>query len=268
MAANPRVVSLAPSATAILTAAGLDAHVVGATVHSSTDKPVVGGWLNPDFDRVAELDADAVCTCDDLQSDVAAAARDRGYDVVHVAPATLAEVFDSFPVVCDAAGDAGAGATLAEDCRDHLARVADAVAGRDRPTVYCEEWADPPMAAGNWVPDLVRAAGGSAPLVAPGDRSAEVDPETVAAADPDHVMLHPCGKGERGDPEAFEARGWNLDASVHAVDDSLLNQPSPAVVSGVDRLARLLHPDAGLPEPWEPAAATATPPATESDEGK
>ncbi|ELZ83369.1 putative iron-III ABC transporter periplasmic substrate-binding protein [Haloferax gibbonsii ATCC 33959] len=262
MAAHPRVVSLAPSATAILDAAGLDAHVVGATAHSPTDKPVVGGWLNPDFDRVDELDADAVCTCDDLQSDVAAAARDRGYDVFHVAPATLAEVFDSFPVVCDAAGDASAGATLAEDCRDHLARVADAVDDRDRPTVYCEEWADPPMAAGNWVPDLVRAAGGSAPLVAPGERSAEVDPETVAAADPDHVVLHPCGKGERGDPEAFEARGWNLDAAVHAVDDSLLNQPSPAVVSGVDRLARLLHPDADFPEPWEPATAT------ESDEGK
>ena len=30
----------------------------------------------------------------------------------------------------------------------------------DLPTVVCVEWIDPLMAAGNWVPDLVTAAGG------------------------------------------------------------------------------------------------------------
>ncbi|WP_411965672.1 helical backbone metal receptor [Haloferax sp. YSMS24] len=254
MAEPSRVVSLAPSATAILDAAGLADRVVGATVHSALDRPAVGGWLNPDFDRIDALDPDVLCTCDDLQEDVAAEARDRGFDVEHVAPATLDEVFDTFPTICDAAGDVAAGASLAGDCRQHLDSVATALTDEARPTVYCEEWADPPMAAGNWVPDVVRAAGGAYPFLDAGERSREVTRETVESAAPDHVVLHPCGKGERGDPAAFTARNWDVDADVHAIDDSLLNQPSPALLGGIDRLARCFHPDADLPDPWSPPA--------------
>ncbi|MFC7204323.1 helical backbone metal receptor [Haloferax namakaokahaiae] len=246
----PRVVSLAPSTTAILDAAGLDARLVGVTAHCSVERPVVGGWLNPDYDRLDALDPDVVCTCDDLQADIATELDERGYTVAHVAPATLDEVFDSFVEVCAAAGTPDAGERLAASCRDHLADIRAALTDEPTPTVYCEEWADPPMAAGNWVPDAVRAAGGSYPFLDAGVRSREVTPEAVADADPDHVVLHPCGKGERGDIEGFAAREWNLDAAVHAVDDSLLNQPSPALLAGIDHLARLFHPKADLPAPW------------------
>ncbi|WP_416838978.1 helical backbone metal receptor [Haloferax sp. DFSO52] len=252
MTEPPRVVSLAPSATAILTAAGLTGRVVGATVHSALDRPRVGGWLNPDFDRLDALDPDVLCTCDDMQHDIAAEARTHGFDVVHVAPATLDEVFDTFSTVCEAAGDADAGKRLAAECQRHLDRVDAAVGDESRPTVYCEEWADPPMAAGNWVPDVVRAAGGSYPFLEAGERSREIPRKAVEAAAPDHVVLHPCGKGTRGDPAAFEARNWGVDADVHAIDDSLLNQPSPALMGGIDRLARCFHPHADLPEPWSP----------------
>ncbi len=100
------------------------------------------------------------------------------------------------------------------------------------------------MAAGNWVPDAVRAAGGRYPFVDPGERSREVAGEVVEAADPDHVVLHVCGRGERSDPDAVRSREWAIDAPIHVVDDDLLNQPSPALIDGVERLAELLHPEA------------------------
>ncbi|KAB1196985.1 MULTISPECIES: helical backbone metal receptor [Haloferax] len=252
MTGSPRVVSLAPSATAILDAAGLAPHVVGTTVHATLDRPTVGGWLNPDFERIDALDPDVLCTCDDLQQDIADEARNRGFDVVHVAPTTLDEVFETFPTICGAAGDAAAGEALVADCRRQLDRVAAAVEDEPRPTVYCEEWADPPMAAGNWVPDVVRAAGGSYPFLDAGERSREITQDAVEAAAPDHVVLHPCGKGERGDSAEFDARDWNVDADVHVVDDSLLNQPSPALMGGIDTLARLFYPNLDLPDRWSP----------------
>ena len=248
---TPRVVSLAPSATA--TVAALDAAdaLVGVTHHCAppaaagsshgADPVAVGGWLNPDLDRVADLDPDVVFTSDGLQADLAEDCRDRGFDVRHRAPATLDEVIATFAARGADVGRPAAGERLATAARDRLDRVADAVAGRPRPTVYCEEWSDPPMAAGNWVPDAVRAAGGRYPFVDAGDRSREVDLETVEAADPDHVVVHVCGHGDRVDPETVENRDWNVDAPVHVVDDSLLNQPSPALLDGVERLAGLLH---------------------------
>ena len=248
---TPRVVSLAPSATA--TVAALDAAdvLIGVTHHCAppaaagsshgADPVAVGGWLNPDLDRVADLDPDVVFTSDGLQADLADDCRDRGFDVRHRAPATLEEVIATFAARGADVGRPAAGERLATDARDRLDRVADAVAGRPRPTVYCEEWSDPPMAAGNWVPDAVRAAGGRYPFVDAGDRSREVALETVEAADPDHVVVHVCGHGDRVDPETVENRDWNVDAPVHVVDDSLLNQPSPALLDGVERLAGLLH---------------------------
>ena len=250
--APARIVSLAPSATATLSAMGAGEVVVGVTTHCGLDRPRVGGWLNPDHDRLADLDPDLVCTADPLQAGVRDGLRDRGYDVCHVEPATLDAVIDSFETLGRAAGRPEAGRRLAADARDRLAAVGRRVpdppdaSGADssvdpRPVVYCEEWGDPPMAAGNWVPEAVAAAGGRYPFCDPGDRSREVTEERVTAVDPDHAVIHHCGHGDRADPALLADRGWDLDAAVHVLDDDLLNQPSPALLDGIERLADLLH---------------------------
>ncbi len=255
---TPRVVSLAPSATATLDRMGAADLLVGVTHHCDPgadagiahgiDPSPIGGWLDPNLDRVVGLDPDLVCTSDGLQAEVADACRERGLRVSHAEPETLDDVLERFRDLGTAVGREAAAEALARDARGRLDGVADAVAHvtdhQDRPVVYCEEWSDPPMAAGNWVPDAVRAAGGRYPFVDPGERSREVDAETVEAADPDHVVLHVCGHGDRVDPDVVHDRDWAIDASVHVLDDSLLNQPSPALIDGIERLAVRLHPDA------------------------
>lgn len=243
-----RVVSLAPSATETLQALGASDRLVGRTHHCEADCPPVGGWLNPDFEAVADRDPDLVLTADDLQAEVAEQLRARGHEVFHAAPATLDEVLDSFAEVGAAVGVPEAGHALADRARNRLDRVDRLTPDDDRPVVYCEEWSDPPMAAGNWVPEAVRAAGGRCPLVDPGERSREVSVAEVEATAPDHVVLHVCGHGAGADPDAIRERDWSLPAirrgNVHVVDDSLLNQPSPKLVEGVETLASLFHPEA------------------------
>jgi len=256
---SPRVVSLAPSATATLSAMGAAGTLVGVTHHCDPpadagsehgSAPVaVGGWIDPDLDRVTALDPDVVLTSDALQAEVVAACRERGLDVHHREPATLEDVLDGFAARGATVGRPDAGEALLAACRHRLDRVASAIEAGEtdedstRPIVYCEEWSDPPMAAGNWVPDAVRAAGGRYPFVDSGHRSREVDAGTVESEAPDHVVLHVCGHGDRIDPESFQERDWAVDAPVHVLDDSLLNQPSPALIDGIERLNRLLHSD-------------------------
>ncbi|MFW5938994.1 MAG: cobalamin-binding protein [Halolamina sp.] len=241
-----RLVSLAPSATATLVSMGAADELVGATFHCDlsevdSDPVRVGGWLNTDFDAVADRSPDLVLTSDALQRETRDELRERGLAVHHTEPGTLEEAVDGVADLGRAVGNPEAGAELAADARERLRAVRAAVADEPRPTVYCEEWADPPMAAGNWVPEAVDAAGGEYPFAAPGERSAAVAESDVVAADPDYVILHPCGKGDRADPDEFRAREWALDAEVHVVDDSLLNQPSPNLIAGVERLAGILH---------------------------
>ncbi|WP_435063139.1 helical backbone metal receptor [Halobaculum sp. EA56] len=257
-----RIVSLAPSATATVaalaaagspdggrTSHGLDVvdRLVGVTracdPPAGADPTVVGGWPNPDLDAVERLDPDAVLTCDPLQRETAGALRERGLPVTHAEPTRLTDVFEYVASVGDAVGGPGAGERLADECRERVARVREAVPDdpAERPVVYAEEWGDPPMAAGNWVPDAVAAAGGRSPFVAPGERSAAADREAVEAADPDHAVLHWCGEDREPSGTELADRGWDVDATVHVVDDSLLNQPSPRLIDGVETLAGLLH---------------------------
>jgi iron complex transport system substrate-binding protein len=235
-----RVVSLAPSATNVVAALDAADRLVGRTTHCSVDAPAVGGWLNPDYEAVADRDPDVVLTSDALQAEIRDDLRDRGFAVRHVEPATLDGVLDSFAEIGAAVGLPERGERLEADCRERVEAVRER-APDDRPVVYCEEWADPPMAAGNWVTDAVEAAGGRYPFVPAGERSREADPETVRDAGPDHAVVHVCGTGEQTD--ADPAARWGLDADVHVVDDSLLNQPSPRLVDGIEHLADLLRED-------------------------
>ena len=66
------------------------------------------------------------------------------------------------------------------------------------PRVLALEWLDPPFAGGHWVPEMIDLAGGEDVIARPGDHSARLTWEQVAAADPDVIVVMPCGFDEAG----------------------------------------------------------------------
>lgn len=245
-----RLVSLAPSATSTVRALGAAERLVAVTDHDDIDTvPALGGWLTPALDRLESLAPDLVLTADPLQRDLRDTVADRGYRTFHHEPTTLGAVLDGFAAIGEAIGAPDAGQSLAQASRRRIEAVRQATPddGADRPVIYCEEWPDPPMAAGNWVPEAVAAAGGRYPFNDAGARSERIDPETVATADPAHVVVHHCGIGEAAQTDVTER--WDLDAHLHVIDDGLLNQPGPRLVDGIERLAELIHDvDASPPD--------------------
>ncbi len=79
--------------------------------------------------------------------------------------------------------------------RDQLARVASLVVGRPRPRLAVLEWTDPPYSPGHWIPDLIAAAGALSVLGTPGGRSVQIGWAELAAAQPDLIVVAPCGYG-------------------------------------------------------------------------
>ena len=120
------------------------------------------------------------------------------------------------------------------------------------PTVAMIEWLDPPMAAGNWVPELVRLSGGNDVLGKAGAHSHWITWDDVAAADPDVVVLVPCGftldrtRAEAGSaavrPHLERLRAFQ-EGRCFAVDGhNLFNRPGPRLVDSLELLAEILHP--------------------------
>jgi iron complex transport system substrate-binding protein len=114
------------------------------------------------------------------------------------------------------------------------------------------EWLDPPMAAGNWVPELVSLAGGRDVLGKPGEHSYWITWDDVIAADPDIVILVPCGFTldrvvAEAEAPAIRNRLKMLRAfrtgRIYAVDGHhLFNRPGPRLVDSLEVLAEILHP--------------------------
>jgi iron complex transport system substrate-binding protein len=280
-----RIASLLPSATEIVYALGLGDDLVAVTfecdepTRARLDNAVVVGGLDTegltpgqvdalvrehvaagtDLYRLDEatlrtLDPDLVLTQDLCQ--VCALPAQRITDalpalssaarVTTLDPHSLDDVLRSIVTIAAAAGVAARGRALVDGLRARLRAVAETVSGRPRPRVAMLEWVDPPFAAGHWVPDLVTAAGGESVHGVAGGRSVEVAWSALAAAQPDVVIVAPCG--------------YDLDAAceqaatvlalvpprvpVWAIDaDGLVVRPGPRLVDGVESLASVLHPD-------------------------
>ena len=120
--------------------------------------------------------------------------------------------------------------------------------------VRVPEWIDPLMAGGNWMPELVAAAGGRNMLGAAGKPSGVMQWDEVVAADPEVVVIAPCGYGlERTKAElpVLTARpGWEAlaaarDGRVYCADgNAFFNRPGPRLAETVEMLAEMLHPAA------------------------
>jgi iron complex transport system substrate-binding protein len=195
--------------------------------------------------------------------------------VISLDPETLDEVLDDVVLLAEAAGVPERGERLREDLRRRLARAAAAVDGAERPRVAALEWLDPPYAGGHWVPEMVALAGGTDVLGEAGGKSVVVGWDEVAAAQPDVVVVMPCGL--YADEAAAQARARadrlrSLGAErIVAVDAaSSFSRPGPRLVDGVELLAHLLHPElaaapAGIAwEPLEPASWESTAPSSRS----
>ncbi len=284
-----RLVSLLPSATEIVYALGLGDDLVGVTFEcdepaaARAEKEVVVGGRDTSGMSPAEIDAyvraqlaagadlytlhtgalarlrpDLILTQDlcrvcALPSGHVTEALDYlgcQADVLSLDPYRLEEVLDTILAVGMRTGTADRAARLVAGLRGRLAAVAARVAGRPRPRVAVVEWVDPPFAAGHWIPDLVTVAGGEPVAARPGRRSEPLTWPEVVAADPDLVLVAPCGYHLAGAvSQAAAVTAGVAGIPVWAIDaDSLVVRPGPRLVDGVEAIAAILHPDA-MPAP-------------------
>lgn len=287
----PRVISLLPSATEVICAIGLGETLVGrshecdfppgverlpavstaridaqaldpAQIDAAVAAAISSGQqlYGVSADDLAALAPDVVVTqtlcrvCavegDGVRSALRARALDA--DVVELEPEGVAGVLETIVRLGDLLGARDAARDLLRDAEARLAAVEAAVADRPRPGVVVVEWTDPPYAAGHWVPELVKIAGGRELLGAAGMSSFRTTWEAIRALAPEVVIIAPCGFDlERtqaeatpekvslwlaGTPALRGGRVWAIDANAY------LSRPGPRIVDGAELIAAILHP--------------------------
>src|SRR5919201_179022 len=238
-----RIVSLVPSATEMLFALGRGDEVVAVThecdfPESALNLPkvtrdVIGPGVEPaEVDRavcelteegrsIYELDdgelehlqpdlivTQALCSvCAVSEDDVRALAQrlDPAPRVVSLDPHTLGEVLGDVRTLAQETDAKDAGVDLVKDAASRIDRVRLAVRASEPVRVAALEWLDPVFVAGHWTPQLIEYAGGYDVLRLPGEHSEQRSWDEVRAAEPEVVIVMPCGyDADRALEEAYE----------------------------------------------------------------
>jgi iron complex transport system substrate-binding protein len=293
MSKSPRIISLLPSATEIVAALGFADHLVGRShecdfphrveklpICSSSKvssrqnsyeidervKEIVAEGLSVyrvDADLLRELRPDviltqtqcAVCavTPRDLEEAICTwvGAPPR---IISLEPNNLGDVWSDIRRIGEALDVSPRTAELVDGLTTRLAGIKEkAQTARTRPTVAANEWLKPLMAGGNWMPELIEIAGGLSLFARPGEHSLWLEWARLSEADPDVILLLPCGfriaQTIRDLNLLTENPAWaNLRAvkagRVCLIDGHhFFNRPGPRLVESAEIVAEILHPD-------------------------
>jgi iron complex transport system substrate-binding protein len=217
-----------------------------------------------DADELHELKPDIIVTqsqCEvcavsmrDVEEAVGAWVGGSQPRIVSLSPSTLGDVLNDMGRVALVLGVGAQGVKMVSELNRRMTTIAQAASrAAARPRIACIEWIDPLMAAGNWMPELIAMAGGENLFGVAGQHSPWMKFEELAAANPDIVLIMPCGFDmERASGEMSTLTGRSEWSSLNAVrggkvfladGNQYFNRPGPRIVESLEILAEMLHPE-------------------------
>jgi iron complex transport system substrate-binding protein len=174
-------------------------------------------------------------------------------EIVSLQPDSLDQIWQDFRRVARALDVAEKGEYVITELERRMTAHCPPPDAGPLPRVACIEWVEPLMAAGNWTPELIAMAGGVNLFGENGRHSPWLTWEELAEADPDVVIVAPCGFGlARTSQEMHwmtERAGWSglravREGRVYLADGNrYFNRPGPRVVETLEALVEMLHPE-------------------------
>lgn len=174
--------------------------------------------------------------------------------LIPLAPNALSDIWADIRRIADAMGVSERGRALVQQLQERMAAIAKknerlAV----RPRVAAIEWIDPLMAGGNWMPELIGMAGGVNLFGEAGKHSPWMTWEALIQADPDVLLVLPCGfdipRTRKELPALTAHPAWPAlkavrEKQVYLLDgNQYFNRPGPRLAESIEILAEIFHSD-------------------------
>ena len=251
-----RVISLAPSITEIVYALEQGNRLKGVTRHSdypreATKLPRIGSYVRLDIERIVALNPDlCIATKDGNPKAVIDRLESLKIPVYVVNPHNLDTILETILEIGAILNAGDRAKTLATRMRTRIQRVKSRVAQVNyRPRVFFQIGISPIVSAGTdtFIHELIELAGGinlaKGWLAYP-----RFSREQVLALEPEVFIITSMSRQAVFEQVKAEWRRWpNIPAvrneRIFLVDSDLFDRPSPRLVSGLELLTRLIHPE-------------------------
>ena len=283
-----KIVSLIPSATEIITALNLSNNLVGISHECDHPKEVLKlpklttsriktkqSSLKIDYeikeileqslsvyevksDLLKRLDPDVIITqsqCSVCAVSLAEVEKclikfiNRKPLLIDLKPNTFEEVLKDINLVGKKLDKKLESYSLVKKIKNEINKIKEKTYKLKKKNVLCIEWIEPIMTAGNWVPQLVKFAGGKSFLTKSGRSSNFIELDRINFNEADIIIFMPCGFNiKRSRKEIFKAKidysNILKEKKAFIVDgNKYFNRPGPDLLESTRILAEIIHPE-------------------------
>ncbi|MEW5570068.1 cobalamin-binding protein [Rossellomorea sp. FS2] len=256
-----RLISICPNNTELIDELGLTPHLVAVDDYSDHPEsvlslPRLGPDLSIDMDRVESLQPDLVLaslSVPGMEKNIDELER-RGIPHLTLNPQSFKDIADDLLSI-------GRACRMDEsdvlNKRGHFLQKVEELKAigqgiTNRPSLYWEWWPKPVFTPGrtNWLTELSDMCGAVNLFHDVELASVQTDWEDVLARDPDYICLAWVGvRQDKVKPELIKKRpGWTSlkavqDERILILEEAFYCRPSPLLLKGAVKLAKILHPD-------------------------
>lgn len=205
--------------------------------------------LNPDI--LITQDLCEVCAPSERELSQVIQTMNSPPEIVSMSPGSLSEIINNMRELADVTDTVDQFHRWNESVQEEFRRLKATREPGDTPGVVAVEWYDPLYVAGHWVPEQITLAGGHPLLSKPKQPSHVIEPEELLSADPDYLILMPCGMSANeallGLDEFLSFQGFKQLSAVQnervfTVDaGAYFARPGPRVVEGIQLLVHILR---------------------------
>ncbi len=252
-----RIIALVPSLTEILFSLGLDDRVVGVTDFATyppaaRKKPKIGSFFNLNLEKIISLHPDLiVASLDGKQEKIIASLREFHLPIYRVNPKSLNDIYRSISNLGEITATLPQAHRVILSMKKRVGMVEKRVARLPKVRVFYQVGVDPIVTVNGdtFAADLIRRAGGilvtkKNPVLYP-----RYSIERVIADNPQVIIISSMSPTTNYRRFAGTWTRWrSIEAvrlhRVYVIDADLVDRPSPRIVQGLEKIARLLHPEA------------------------
>jgi iron complex transport system substrate-binding protein len=217
----------------------------------------VGGYVNPNFERLLALRPDLVLLHGKHEK-VDAFCRDKGIGAVHVAMESLSSVFSAITQLGEVFECPQRAARLCRNIGEDLGALRKEVSLYQRPRVFVSMWRSAGGLAslatagkGSYVGELLEAAGGESIFKDVAVPYPEVSKESLMKRKPEVILELRPGEEISDEKKRTLISDWQVLRTVpavqsnriHILTDDFLLVPGPRMGLAVKAIAQALHPE-------------------------
>ena len=224
--------------------------MVGVTTYcdyppEALNKTKVGGYANPDIEKIVALNPDLVLAGYGNPIEVINTMAGLGLTVYGIKTIDLDDLLNDIRRVGEITDKAVEAQALTSEMENRIQAVTNQTQElQQRPRVFYMLWNDPLWTAGSgtFINELIEKAGG-VNICQNVTGYAEISLENVLASDPEIIITSALCYDWAMNATELASTNASQTGRIYTCDDNLVQRPGPRLVEGLEWFAHFIHPE-------------------------